>query len=566
MKTIQLSFLFLYCILLALPNLSEAQKVYDSEDYYNAIYTLHKSETPIDSAIVFFQNKLNSLPTHQLSINHIYYHRVLGDALSKQGKYFESENSFTKVLQIINSINKDSLSKKEIAYILNIQNGVKPQLGTLYRKIHSDTDALLYYEDTLKILQRAQDSAAIMNNIALIYMDQEKYAKAESFLVKAYNKVQHIKGYNHKRTILNNLGFVQSKQDNSEGLEKMMLALKGNLDNGSTTQIFSSYRHLSIHYKDNNQDSLALLYAVKAQDIGKNLNPHFVLGALELKMGLHEDSEIRFYQNLKDSIHKSQLTNDNKYVAKKYDYEKEKNEKIETQLKLTESENKNIIIIFGTITIIIISFFSLLYYRQYSRQEKDRERHRTERVLSKKVHDEVGNDLFYLMAQIQSSPHEFLEKNGLKLLDGLNDIYGKARDISKHYTAVHTGSNYNEELLNLLNSYGSEQVKIITNKIESNFWEVIDASKKEAVYRVLQELLTNMKKHSNANFVAITFSKDPQKMHIKYVDNGIGVNLNNLTHKNGLSNVESRMATLKGSITFESAPNQGFKAFVKLSI
>jgi len=79
---------------------------------------------------------------------------------------------------------------------------------------------------------------------------------------------------------------------------------------------------------------------------------------------------------------------------------------------------------------------------------------------------------------------------------------------------------------------------------------------------VLQELMVNMQKHSSAKLVALSFDKKGNNFSINYSDNGVGVDLNSLEIKNGLLNVETRIKSINGSITFTSSLNKGFKAFI----
>ena len=526
--------------------------------YFNKIhYPKSTDTTSLDNAILFYKKKYQKSLRNDSIINAIYDLRTITSGYMMQSNYFKSEIHAVEALQLIDKEKLDSLTRIE-------KSRFTTELGRIYWSLKNYNQAVIYYNKALELSENIKDSISIYNNIGLAYLSDEKYLKAEVPFNIAYQKATRIND-NIQWNILSNLGYTEWKLGKTTGFKKMSdsreMMLKKELN---LRDLFANTCYLTSYFIDQNDNRKANDYIAFGSKIADSIkNPLFKHKILGLKAQIYPDSDIREYQRLNDSISFAEKQIEHKYASQKYDYEKAQNRIIKAELKSNQEKQKLISLI---ILIILSSIFSLLYYRQYSRRVKDLERHRTERALSKKVHDEVGNDLFYLMMQIQSSPHEFLEQNGLKLLDGLNDIYGKARDISKHYTAVHTGANYNDELLSLLNSYGSDQVRLIINKTEPDFWDAVEANAKEALYRVLQELLTNMKKHSNATFVAITFSKDTQYIHIKYVDNGVGVNLNKLTHKNGLFNVESRMAALKGSLTFESAPQQGFKAFIKLSI
>jgi len=62
--------------------------------------------------------------------------------------------------------------------------------------------------------------------------------------------------------------------------------------------------------------------------------------------------------------------------------------------------------------------------------------------------------------------------------------------------------------------------------------------------------------------VAITFKNTKNQYAINYSDNGVGLNLDELTLKNGLANVETRIKSINGTVTFDTALNNGFKAFI----
>ena len=95
---------------------------------------------------------------------------------------------------------------------------------------------------------------------------------------------------------------------------------------------------------------------------------------------------------------------------------------------------------------------------------------------------------------------------------------------------------------------------------------VMEDTKKFTVYRVLQELLVNMKKHSECSLAVITFKKIENKLQIDYSDNGLGAAFDKINLKNELLNVENRILAIKGTITFETKSNSGFRASISLPI
>jgi signal transduction histidine kinase len=160
------------------------------------------------------------------------------------------------------------------------------------------------------------------------------------------------------------------------------------------------------------------------------------------------------------------------------------------------------------------------------------------------------------MAKIQSAP----EPNDL-VLDDLEKIYNRTRDISKETSAVELDNDFNMVINDLLLSYKTEDVNVITKNNSKIDWEVLSDIKKITVYRVLQELMTNMRKHSKASIVVLSFHQIHKKITISYTDNGVG---SSAVKNNGLQNAENRIKAIKGSFTFDSKVNKGFKAQIRV--
>jgi signal transduction histidine kinase len=206
----------------------------------------------------------------------------------------------------------------------------------------------------------------------------------------------------------------------------------------------------------------------------------------------------------------------------------------------------------GAVLLTGVYLFFLLRARH--KKEKLQQVYDTETRISKKVHDEVANDLYHVMTQLQHPdiPHE-------QLLDRLDRVYQKTRDISRESSLLDLEGDYAEVLRDLLLSYQSETVRIVTRNLSAVDWDRLNAMKKAMLYRVLQELMINMKKHSNATAVALICTQTRNNIRIVYSDNGVGVTLQK---KSGLANTETRMESIGGSITFETAPQKGFKALL----
>lgn len=84
------------------------------------------------------------------------------------------------------------------------------------------------------------------------------------------------------------------------------------------------------------------------------------------------------------------------------------------------------------------------------------------------------------------------------------------------------------------------------------------------LYRIVQELLQNALKHSNATHVHIQFIKHEHTISFTYEDNGIGFNKDKVTKGQGLLNIKNRVQLIDGRLTLDSSKNSG--VFVTLEV
>ena len=144
------------------------------------------------------------------------------------------------------------------------------------------------------------------------------------------------------------------------------------------------------------------------------------------------------------------------------------------------------------------------------------------------------------------------------LLDNLDKIYTRTRNISRENSPIGTGDSYEMELKEMLSGFSSSRVQVIVKDISTIPWDKIAEEQKIALYRVLQELLVNMKKHSQGTFVVLRFEINTKALLVHYSDNGIGLP-HPIPSKNGLHNVENRIRTIGGSIIFDTSSSKGLK-------
>lgn len=161
----------------------------------------------------------------------------------------------------------------------------------------------------------------------------------------------------------------------------------------------------------------------------------------------------------------------------------------------------------------------IAYFKKHSdnrnRIEKIKIAYDTETKIAKDIHDELANDVFNIITYTQTQPLESENKKET-LIQKLDHIYSRVRGISRENNDIDTGTNYSANLKETLSTYNSDTRNVIINSIEKINWDDLDKIKKITIYRILQELMVNMKKHSEASVVVIKFDNSQKNIYRLY--------------------------------------------------
>ena len=89
----------------------------------------------------------------------------------------------------------------------------------------------------------------------------------------------------------------------------------------------------------------------------------------------------------------------------------------------------------------------------------------------------------------------------------------------------------------------------------------VPSAVKTAIFRIIQEALTNVIKHARARNVRIFLTYSPQKIHARVVDDGKGFSVNTVESTGriswGLKGMEERTSLLGGKFKVHSTPDEG---------
>jgi len=455
----------------------------------------------------------------------------------------------------------DKREKDQHIYIKSNLNN----LGLATENLKDYSRAIIFYTEALNYITGATPEAVLKNNIANIYRKRKAYQQAINIYQSQLEKPIDEETY---AMILSNLALTKWLQHQDyNAVPELLKALEMRKNQRNLLGLNASYAHLTDYYTTKKPDS-ALFYAnlrYKNANILKRADDR--LEALQKLIRLSSPSTIKSYfqtyQNLDDSIQTIRRAAKNQFAVIRYDSEKNKTNFLKAQAENVEKQNdilrKNIGL--GILILCLIIGFILYRKRQKElKQEKELEVKKTELKYVKKVHDGVANKIYQVMSEVENTP----EMNKIKLADKLEVIYQISRDLSYESSDIHMEESFAKELSMMLYAYSSAKVDIMVKGNDEELWANVKVTTKNEVYLILQNLMTNMDKHSEADQVNITFERKGQHINILYFDNGKG--MQSAIKKNGLTNTETRIESISGHITFDTKPDNGLEIEISFPI
>jgi signal transduction histidine kinase len=91
----------------------------------------------------------------------------------------------------------------------------------------------------------------------------------------------------------------------------------------------------------------------------------------------------------------------------------------------------------------------------------------------------------------------------------------------------------------------------------------LDLEVEQALYRIAQETLANIARHSHASRVDMSLVYNGESVQLSVSDNGCGFDTNTRPHGMGLRSIRERVSSIHGTLQIQSAPGQGTRLLVQ---
>ena len=489
--------------------------------------------------------------------------------------YSESE------ILIIKAISKYKLLKENKALYASYNH-----LALLQSDVKEYDRALFYHGKAVEYLGKLKDKKDFyetsLNNIGLVYLEKGEYQKGLSYFNQILkNDSLIIKDIGHYARVLDNRAYCKLlKKDTVNLKQDFFIALEIRDSIKSKGGIVISKIHLSEYYSFSQDTIIAIKYAKEANILAKEIHSSgSYLASLKLLSKL-DKKEAKTYLE-KYIVFSDSLQGINRKIQNKFTriaYETDEYIK-ETELLLRQ---KTRILI---ISLTILFILSLTYYIviQRSRNEKllletdqqkaneqvyiltleqqtklEEEKTKERNRISQELHDGILGKLFGIRIDLG-----FLEIKGddntLKqhelFLDELQNIEKEIREVSHKLNVNFDSSEIDfsyilRPLLENNSRLGNFEYQLSID--ESIAWVGINEIIKVNLFRLLQEVLQNIVKHSKAKKITLNFSIEKNNLIVNISDNGIGFDVSKRKKGIGIKNMKSRTQKLKGAFKVQS--------------
>ncbi|MCU4164529.1 tetratricopeptide repeat-containing sensor histidine kinase [Carboxylicivirga caseinilyticus] len=570
---------------------------------YNQLGRNYFYRTQLDSAIYYFEKTKDLLTktgnTDRASIVDI----SLGAIYLRQGNYNQTIEILTQSAAYFEEVQDDLNAAKCYSNIASAM----AELGNYNKAIEFSNKAL----NIFKTNNLTQYQLITLPNLAAQYFKVGDTITAIKYNLEAEQLAQKQDNKRSLSIIYNNLGSIYLDKDPEKAkyyLDKT-IALKEqlNLITGlEVTQGNLGY----IHLKNKEYTKALFYYNLVAQKVnGKQLIFAYDQIA-ECYKGLNQFSKALDYTERSRSLNDSLLNAKNQEIFNeiqtKYETQKAKRELSElkvTNLEINIARNRNRILLFIALALLTLSLLFGYIHQIWTKrkqllikQELKIKEQEVEQILKRQelqgidaiidaqekersriandLHDNLGSKIATLklyIEGIQALPYENIHniKPELKQLQTLSeDTYQEIRKIAHNkntnaliakglITATQTISNQISESNQL-------QIEVINVDIDDHI--NINSTIEIQLFRIIQELLTNIIKHAKASECIIQFSIDNNELVVMVEDNGIGFDIDEIKIGYGLTNIEKRIDKLNGQYNIDSAVNNGTTIILKVPL
>jgi signal transduction histidine kinase/Tfp pilus assembly protein PilF len=479
-------------------------------------------------------------------------------------------------------------------------------IGLVYSDLGDNKKAEEYLIKSLEIKKTEGSNVDIIGSyinlgnttrkIGVETKNKETLTRARDYYNKGLELSKEINYVRGRNNIYVSLAVIETTLENyDKGIELGKKAVAYSLENKDTRSELNARINLGDAYRFKKQYILAEKELLKALDVTResnNLNYEketvLLLSKLYEGKGSYRKAYDfhKLYSQLNDSIASTDVQNKVNELETKYQTTKKEKEIAEQKQALLDKElqlqNRNLYILLVSSALLILMIVSFSFYKrqQFKRQQLQKEldlkdalaKIKTQNKLqeqrleiSRDLHDNIGSQLTFIISSIDNLKYvskDINEKLKGKLANISSFTFDTIHQLRDTIWAMNKNEITLEEFYGRILSY-IEKIKEVKPDLQFNTENTISErfvfSSVEGMnlFRVIQESINNSIKHANAKNIDLSLSQEGKDLSIIIKDDGKGFDLNTVEVGNGLSNIESRISSIKGTVSIESTVNEG---------
>jgi len=504
----------------------------------------------------------------------------LGNVYADKGNNPLSLQYYQQALQIAEAV-KDN---RNIAHI-------EKNIGALYISWKQFDQALSYYDRAMQKALQIQDSSLVAdcyNNKGTVYEQQGKLSEAIDVYQKAMSFYESAHMPDGVAMVSCNIAIVYKTQKNyKQSLVYNQRALQISEQIGDkwmTASILNNTGYLFVEMRDYKnaidycKKSLALAQEIKAPEIIVMAYETLALAAAGQDDYRNAFAYQKKFAEAKDQFINTESTKQLQELQVKYNTQKKDNEnrqlKLENVIKTAQAEKEHRDRILILIVSLIVVAAAAVIFILVLRNSRSRERHRQQQLVNKTIfeteqqeryriardlHDSVGQKLSVVKMQLSSYPAQAgdvpARAGGL-----LDEAIQEVRNIS--HNLIPEELNFGlvraiEELADNINATSACKATLDVSQDAGGL--KLPRQFELPAYRIVQETVGNMLRHSGAAVITINVRSDGQNLLISLADNGKGFDVSKLDSSTGIGwkSTQARVGLLNGKISVSSQANKG---------
>ncbi|MGJ8745934.1 tetratricopeptide repeat-containing sensor histidine kinase [Polaribacter sp.] len=557
---------------------------------YNTLATVYEGKSELDSALIFHKESLTLKVKNNDSIGIANTYNNFGIIYDKKGEYLKSLKNYFKALDIYEKSNA-TYDRLCLVYV---------NIGIVYKKQKEYQKSLNFYHKAIESYTKNENKVGeiiTISNISSIYLELKDYYKAIEYSSKAASGFKSLGYLRYVPYMTHNIAIAKTGlKKYNEAIILFLDIIKKFQKENNLFELADAKINLADTFYQKNEFLKCLLQLKEALKIikendykEKELRALLKLSKVSFKQNRFKEAfkYLKEYDNKKDSVFeknktKSILELETKYQSEKKEKEllRTRTEKAETELKLSKTKYW-IYILVGVFVLAVLLFFAINQRNKRKNQEEileqkeqgfkaiieaqEEERSKIARELHDGVVQQIGS-VILKSRNLFSKKNLIDEKEPQELLESLENSNQELRNIShqmmpralKELGIIPALQDLLDGSLSLVNiKYSLEHFNI-----EKRLPQKIEVT----IYRITQELINNIIKHSKANEVSVQLYNTNNTVILIVEDNGVGFSSQKNKKGIGLLNISSRLDLVKGDVNFEPSPKSGTLVTIKIPL